>query len=128
MAVAADVGVPIGLRQLRFHFLQKRRLPVPRVGLKAVVDINWQQEIHIDVARRPDRRVFAPGTDEKAVIGVRGRTVVRAIQAIHDAGALGEAVPLLQRRQCEIPMKLLKALPDSGPMGQPINRRGRKHR
>jgi hypothetical protein len=54
--------------------------------------------------------------------------VLGAIQAIHDAGALGEAVLPLQRRQREIPMKLLEALPYADPMAQLRNRWGRKHR
>lgn len=60
LPVAAQVGLVVSDSEPTLHFLQQRGLPRPDVSLKAVVDRDGQQEIHVHVARWPNGGVLCP--------------------------------------------------------------------
>jgi hypothetical protein len=60
LAVATHVGLGVGDRQPVLHFLQESGLPVPHMRLKAAIDRDRQQKIHVHIARWPNGGVLAP--------------------------------------------------------------------
>ena len=50
LTVAAHVGVRVGLGEHILHFLKQRRLAVAEVNLEAVMDVDGEKEVQVNVA------------------------------------------------------------------------------